>query len=261
MNYGCKKERKDRRDYKLATMTSNLYADQYKIKIPRVKNQGSINSCVAFALSTFLEECYKDENLKFSTGFIYGYRPDDYNQGQGMYPREAIKTLKNVGDVLEKDFNYNKEMIEIKNLVNDNLDKLIALADEFKIESYARIYNENEIKNCLIQDTLVPISIPVRGSLELDENNIIQITDKEITGYHMLIIYGWNESGYLIQNSWGEDWGDSGCAILPYEYEIDSAWAISTYINNILTHQTLWQKIISFIKKIIDKIKNLFNIK
>ena len=73
----------------------------------------------------------------------------------------------------------------------------------------------------------------------------------------MMLIYGWNECGYLVQNSWGKDWGDNGTAILPYEYEIDSAWAISTLTNTIITYQPLWKKLYNFVLKVINKIKEL----
>lgn len=74
----------------------------------------------------------------------------------------------------------------------------------------------------------------------------------------MMIIYGWNESGFLVQNSWGKDWGNNGTAILPYEYEIDSAWAISTMENDILTYQTIWQKLKNKISEFIDFLYNIF---
>lgn len=53
----------------------------------------------------------------------------------------------------------------------------------------------------------------------------------------------------------GKDWGKYGTAILPYSYEIDSAWAISTQDNNIYTYQTIWQKIYNLIVKILKFIK------
>ena len=46
-------------------------------------------------------------------------------------------------------------------------------------------------------------------------------------GGHMILILGWNETGFIIQNSWGKDWGNEGCGILPYEYRIDEAWGVS----------------------------------
>lgn len=199
---------------------------------------------------------YKDKI--FSTGFIYGYRPITYSQEEGMYPREAIKTLKNIGDVENQYFNHNKEMNEIKQLVDKNIKELKPIAEPYKISSYARIYTIEDIKNCIIKDTPVPISIPVYGDIELDENNIIQITNKSISGYHMILIYGWNEYGFLIQNSWGKDWGNSGTAILPYEYPIDSAWAISTNKNNLNIKTSFWQKLYKWLQYIIEQLKIIF---
>ncbi len=36
-------------------------------------------------------------------------------------------------------------------------------------------------------------------------------------GGHAVAIVGYNELGFIIQNSWGEDWGAGGFALLPYE--------------------------------------------
>lgn len=175
-----------------------------------------------------------------------------------MYPREAIKTLLKVGDVLEQEFSHNKEIPDIKKLLDNELTSLIPKAEPFKIDSYARIYTEQDIKKCLYADTPVPISIPVRGNLELDKYNIIQITDKPITGYHMIILYGWCEAGWLVQNSWGSFWGTNGKAVLPYDYEVDSAWAISTTYNKIDTYQPIWKKVYYILVQLIKRIKEMF---
>ena len=257
MYYGCKKELQDKRDFKMKVSKSckvSFYPEKYEIEMPRVKDQGIVNSCVAHSLSTFLEEYYKDEDKHFSTGFIYGYRPLGYFQGEGMYPREAIKTLHKIGNVEEDKFSHNKELPEIKKLVDEHIEHLKPLAEEYKIDSYARIYTIDEIKECLYNNCPVPISIPVKNNLKVDENNIIK-NEGQIEGYHMVILYGWNEKGFLLQNSWGRDWGIEGRAILPYDYEIDSAWALSTSMNNIIAFETIWQKLYKLLLKIIQIFK------
>lgn len=255
MNYGCKKEIVDKRDYKLKISASINMPKKYEIDMPNVKNQRVVNSCVAHSLSTFMEEYYKSDKKDFSTGFIYGYRPNNYYQGEGMYPREALKTLQKVGNVLHSHFPYNIEMPNIKRIVDANLESLIKLAEKYKIKSYARIYTNNNIKKCLFNECPVPISIPVYNGLKLDKNNVIQMPDGEIEGYHMTILYGWNEQGFLLQNSWGDSWGNKGCAILPYNYPIDSAWAISMDSNKIETKQNVLQKISVLLQKLIERIK------
>lgn len=262
MYYGCKKEIEDKRDYKsyVSNIKQSLLPTEYTISMPEVKDQGIVNSCVAHSLATFLEECHKEENLKFSVGFIYGYRPINYDQNEGMYPREALKTITKIGDVTKDLFDHNKEIPEIKQLVDNDIKNLKEQAANYKVNSYSRIYTTYEIKNCIFNDTPVPISIPVYNDLMYDKDTfIIQGPSGSIEGYHMIIIYGYNEKGWLIQNSWGKDWANSGTAILPYDYPIDSAWAIDTNYNNVITYQTIWQKLYSLYIKIINKLKGVWS--
>lgn len=51
--------------------------------------------------------------------------------------------------------------------------------------------------------------------------------DKGITGGHAFAIVGYTEHGFIIQNSWGVDWGQMGFALLTYEDWVkngDDAW-------------------------------------
>lgn len=252
MYYGCEKEIVDKRDYKMKIAGAINLPKEFKLKMPSVKDQGIVNSCVAHSLSTLLEQVYLDEDVKFSVGFIYGYRPEGYYQNMGMYPREAIKTLHKIGDVKKSDFDYNKEMKEIKRLVDANFEKLAPLAADFKIDGYSRIYTDQEIKECIYNGMPVPASIPVRKDLALNDDYTIKYRSGIVEGYHMITIYGWNEKGLIFQNSWGKDWGDNGSAIIPYGYGIDSAWAISTETNNIETYQTTPQKLYTNIFNILE---------
>ncbi|HEY8881491.1 MAG TPA: C1 family peptidase [Roseateles sp.] len=50
------------------------------------------------------------------------------------------------------------------------------------------------------------------------------------TGGHAFALVGFNERGFVVQNSWGTDWGASGFAILSYEDWITNgtdAWAVA----------------------------------
>lgn len=262
MYYGCKKEIDDNRDFKsfVCYAKQTNFPDSYIIDMPEIKDQGIVNSCVAHSLATFLEENYLEDNIKFSTGFIYGYRPFGYSQEEGMYPREAIKTLLKIGDVPKENFDHNKEMPEIKSLLDENFNNLKDIADVYKIKSYARLYTTAEIKEYIYNDIPVPISIPVYNDLAYDkETFIIQRPCGSLDGYHMMIIYGYNESGWLVQNSWGKDWANEGRAVLSYSYPIDTAWAIDTDSNKVVTYQTIWQKIYSFVIKLINRFKNLLS--
>jgi C1A family cysteine protease len=39
----------------------------------------------------------------------------------------------------------------------------------------------------------------------------------KLEGMHGVAIIGWNDKGFIIKNSWGEDFGNNGTVILPHE--------------------------------------------
>ena len=49
------------------------------------------------------------------------------------------------------------------------------------------------------------------------------VTAKSLGG-HAFAIVGYNEVGFLVQNSWGPDWGNGGFATLPYDDWFDSVY-------------------------------------
>lgn len=44
-----------------------------------------------------------------------------------------------------------------------------------------------------------------------------------VDGGHAFVIVGYNSEGFIIQNSWGREWGDGGHAVLTYEDWLDNA--------------------------------------
>jgi C1A family cysteine protease len=47
-------------------------------------------------------------------------------------------------------------------------------------------------------------------------------------GAHAVSAVGFDDSGFLIKNSWGADWGNSGYTILPYDDfdKVIEAWCV-----------------------------------
>ena len=78
---------------------------------------------------------------------------------------------------------------------------------------------------------------------------------KNNKGGHCLIIYGWNSDGWKVQNSWGRYWGKKGCAILPYDMEINEIWGVT---DDIIEGVDIVKPFTSDIGKIIAKILNVF---
>ena len=74
MIFGCKPSPKDLRDYKIANLSQRniTYPEHFILdNLPQIKNQTTVNSCVAHAMSSILE--YHDKSVHtLSTNFIYG---------------------------------------------------------------------------------------------------------------------------------------------------------------------------------------------
>ena len=50
--------------------------------------------------------------------------------------------------------------------------------------------------------------------------------DDTLKGGHCMAMVGWDETGWIIQNSWGKKWGNNGFLHLPYEYPVKEVWGI-----------------------------------
>ena len=115
----------DVRDYKYrpAGTTQYDFPKEFECWTPEVKNQGSVNSCVAHVAAQIEEYFnYKERGKydKLSVGYIYGCRYD--YKGEGMYLRDALKTLHERGICNNVELPYNEEvpkMIEIFNKKTD----------------------------------------------------------------------------------------------------------------------------------------------
>jgi hypothetical protein len=58
-----------------------------------------------------------------------------------------------------------------------------------------------------------------------DEMYVIAKSSSPLSkGGHAYCLVGYNETGFLVQNSWGPEWGKRGFATLPYEDWLDSAY-------------------------------------
>lgn len=245
--------KKDIRDYKICKSTDTDFPETFSLDSQPILNQEKVNSCVAHATASMLESIYHDS---FSVGWLYGNR-NNHNYEVGMCIPDALKTAKRYGCPKKKDFDINEEVTEIFAKVEKNRDRLLPLAESFKIGSYARLNTSDDIKTALMKGIPVLFAIDIRtDNLSMNEDYVINITDNPIRCGHAMMMYGWNEKGWLIQNSWGTEWGNNGTAILPYEYVIEEAYAVSKYEpgTEIVKPNVYWlRELINWILKLFKK--------
>lgn len=253
---------KDVRDYKVVCTAQVNFPEAFELELVRVKNQGTVGSCVAHALSEVVEYFNKVQNndtTEMSVGYIYGNRETSFHKGPGMVTRDALKALKLYGDVPKEDFHWHHEvplMLEKREEIGDSLHHI---AYPYRISSYARLYSEKDIKQALTHNGPVVIAIDWYSDMKLDENNILITNKKNKSGGHCMVIYGWDETGWKVQNSWGKAWGNSGNCIIPYNMKLQEAWAVTdTIINDMEIKKPFSFSFGNFLAKILNWIINLF---
>ena len=111
----------------------------------------------------------------------------------------------------------------IKNSINE-------LGDTF----LKRIYTDEEIKTSLMKNGPVIFAMKWYKDIKVIDD-VITTSQKADGGGHCMVIYGWDERGWKIQNSWGKNWAKDGRAILPYNVKIREAWGI---IDTLTTTET-----------------------
>lgn len=225
-----------------------------------VRDQGSVGSCVAHVAEE-IEEYFnlKQHNRtdRLSPGYIYGCR---YTyKGEGMYLRDALKTLQKRGIAKWDEFPYNKEVPDIIDLFEE--------VDEFETDSPNKISTyfsisvddrEYKIKKALMDHGPVMVSVKWYRDIKV-KNGIMTTSQTGNFGYHCIMIYGWNEKGWLIQNSWGKLWGNRGKAVYPYEYPFVEVWGITdTIYSDDIKKKDTKNKFIQWLYKICNKVINFF---
>lgn len=238
--FGAIPSKVDIRDYIASVSEPIELPDEFELEMCEVKNQGSVGSCVAYSISSVVEyfnKLQEKKYVKMSTGFIYGNRIDSGYTGTGMYVSEALKNTVKYGDVPNTQFSYN---IEVPDAIEKFMEVNFELAPEAipnRFSSYFRLDSIEAIKVNLIQNGPVVFAMPWYSDIYVSKDGIMihNTTDTRVSGNHCMVIYGWNEQGWKIQNSWGTGWGVKGRAILPYNIGITEAYGITDEISETLT--------------------------
>lgn len=231
MQFGCNKSSYDSRDYKLNAQVVNntKLPTEYVIPIKvNVKNQKSVWSCVAHAASSILEHHAK-ANETLSTNFIYGIQKKLFNHKvRGMTLRDACKIMADYGDMLESDCSGNTEVPNCFSIAEDAFDDDAKLqkASEYRISKYFLCLNNQHIKYALYKYGPVLAAMRWYDTYKVDKTGKLTGEKKGLGYGHAIMIYGYNEKGFLCQNSWGTYWGNGGRFILPYSIKLQEARGI-----------------------------------
>lgn len=261
---GALKSPYDARDYTLVASETQEYPDTFQLPYVSVKNQGAVASCVAHAVSSIVEyhhELQHGEKKVFSTEFIYGCREKGYI-GEGMYPRNAFNVVCKYGDVFESDLAGNNTCDIAMENVRVRFDELKEKAYPHRFSSYFRIFTEDAMKEALMKHGYVLVTMPWHNDAHLVED--VYTYTPGSNGAHAVVLYGWNEKGWLAHNSWGTAFGNEGRFIIPFGFDFIEMWGVTDKIVGdepaIVTPKTgglkdLWYKIYNAIVNFFAKFR------
>ncbi len=220
----------DKRDF----VAESIYSED--IAVPKsldlrpylqpITNQGSQGTCSAQVAACMQEfQARKELNLtgtddKFSPQFVYNFRGEPGLSG--MTPRETMKILHKDG--VCREFLYEYGLIQLPGQMSTDA---LNDAQNFKIQNYAQISTIEGLKKALVKDGVCYICFPVFNESPRMWKAAQGETDK---GGHAMSVVGFNNSGFIIRNSWGDRWADNGYTIYPYE-DWGAHWEIWTTID------------------------------
>lgn len=223
-------------------------------KLLPVRDQGEQGSCVAFAISDiqFYHNC-RDAGLDryLSPQYMYNLRsvPD------GMIVRNALKLAQKYGLCLEQEFVYGKDT-ETREDVSKYPFELRISAKRFVIDTYVKLseIEPDLMKKAFVRHGPCMIVVPVYnyGTTMWKPERFGQ---KIISG-HAMVIVGYDDTGFIIRNSWGTSWGDNGYTKMTYDaFRPANVWEVWCLTDK---SGTLYYKP-STIDGKVEKIKKLFN--
>jgi hypothetical protein len=212
-------------------------------------DQGESGMCAACAgaYTRHARECHQTLFAnKFSPSYIYAHRSGIQDNEEGMYLRDMFSILKKYGCCSWKNFPHFGTYAQVFKRYRKYADQLDQIAKKYRIDSYYAINvdSKEEIKRAVYSLGAVVISVPCYEGCgpdwtaeEVKKNGKwIPMKWPEISsyeedperrgtliGYHAMTITGWTSKGWIVENSWG-DWGESGAAVLPYDYPFSEAW-------------------------------------
>jgi len=237
----------DPRDYSIEDIpvTSWRLPDTMMLpKSPFILDQGQTPYCAGASGAGIANAYFNQYGLMpaqgFSMTFLYWLAKtyDGIPDRPGTYIRTILKMMQKYGCAPEILAPYSTSRININQ-------QALREAEDYKIESYARLGNSYDIKLALNRGMYVIIGTLVTRGNWSRQHGYISHPIGELYGGHATFFWGYDDKieahhkgYYLGQNSWSEEWGYKGYFFLPYDYHnitLDGrpkfleAWAVKFY--------------------------------
>lgn len=201
--------------------------------LPKYTDQGNLNSCTAFVVANVMEGLYHKRYGKWITSsklFLYYNSRGLKWQDSGTHIPTTILSAIYQGIPLEKYWPYAIDRWKIKptaeaytNALNFRINKAYKLDNTEIIKALSNGYPV--IIGCAVFKQFYSLN---------NQDYVLQLPDKKekASDQHSMIIAGHNNKTklYLVNNSWGKEWGLDGTCYIPYEYIHDKKLTMACWI-------------------------------
>ena len=222
---GCIKDKFDDRDYLMRAYLPVIKLPKkidWTSKMSPVRDQGEEGVCVGFATVTGMKEYQEFLDYKklvlLSPRFVYNEckKIDGMPGLEGTTIRAAMQALESKGVCQEKFWPY------LPYQKTKAQKGAISNAKKFRIITYARILNLNELRLSLASKGPCAIGIEVFEGMMKTETGFVPLPRENETalGGHAICVVGYDDKKKAIKfkNSWSDKWGQNGYGFLPYTY-------------------------------------------
>lgn len=182
--------------------------------LPPIKNQKSCGSCWAFGTVASLESIIKIRDKvtrNISEQQLVSCNKEGYGCNGGWFNHELHQTP---GAVYTSDFAYTATDAACKKNVSYN-EKILGWAYVGGSENHTPTVTE--LKAALIEYGPLAVTVSATGAMQGYTGGIFNSCGgKQIN--HLVNIVGWNDSEgvWIMRNSWGTSWGESGYMRIKY---------------------------------------------
>lgn len=212
-----------------------------------VDNQSTTNSCTAFAVTTMMEIYnYKLTGIDKSYSALFNYYTSRtiHNQsgviedvGSRIY--KAVQAIKLYGIVEEKDYPYDIGKVndvpplEVWEIGRNNKPDF----EFIQILNSGDIVEAPFVKEVLDDGLAIAFTLTIGrefyelANKKLEEMNYVGIDNiSQVDSNHAMCIVGYDDNlnggSFIVENSWGKEWGDNGFLALKYDVLNKNASAI-----------------------------------
>ena len=222
---GCVKDTFSGKDYLMRAYLPVIKLPKkidYTKKLSPVRDQGDEGTCVSFACASGMKEYQEildyEKLVELSPRYVYSEckKIDGMAKAEGTSLRAAMQVLNKKGVCQEKFWPYQPHQ-------KDKAKKGFSTnAKKFRIITYARILNLNELRLSLANKGPCVIGVQVYEGMMKTKTGIVPMPKKNeyALGGHAICPVGYDDTKKLVKfkNSWSDKWGQKGYGFLNYAY-------------------------------------------